>query len=403
MVRSRTLIRLAVAMFVLAAPRLHAQPSTAGTPVADTHLAAESNPTVISDGAGGAFVGFKIAWRSAELPAEVAVARVLSSSGRHPEWTALPPPPAGSMLVSHFEQTRMLLAPQGRVLSFGDLTSTAQPQTHFVRRMEADGVDPNYGTFTPAYSYSLFSVLPRSDGGAMVFSKVPGSRNCLTTIVSPAGTAVQVFTPLTFNIYDSIGLGGERVTAVPSSGDGAIVGLWAAQLGGGGSQIDLIAVKLDGNGNAVWTPVHRVISIAAKDQVEQVMTTDAADGTIVAWRDGRSLTVGPDIYAVRLMADGTYAPGWPAGGKVISNAARAQYTPAIERRWCGRRMDRMDRRTRHAVRARCLLHTHPRRWLARAGVPRERRRPVHGGGKPDQRAARRRRQRRLLRGVARFA
>jgi len=323
---------LALAMILLAAPRLHAQTSTAGTPVAVTHLAAESYPTVISDGTGGAFIGFKVGWRSADLPTEIAIARVLASAGRHPEWTASPPQPPGSMLMSQFASTRILLAPQGRVLAFGDATSTSQPQAHFVRRMQADGVDPSFGTYAPDYSYSLFSVLPRSDGGATVFSRVPGSRNCLATVVSPTGTAIQIYTQMNFNVYDSFTFGGERVTAVPSGGDGAIMVEAAGALGGSTSQVDLIAVKLDGNGNAVWVPVYRVISSAAKDQLEQVMTTDAADGAIVAWTDGRSITtVAPDIYAVRLLADGTYAPGWPATGKIISNAARPQYTPAIER------------------------------------------------------------------------
>lgn len=100
------------------------------------------------------------------------------------------------------------------------------------------------------------------------------------------------------------------------------------------TQIDLVAVRLDANGNMLWNPVYRVVSSAAKDQTEQVMATDDADGTIIAWRDDRSLTR-PDIYALRLMADGTFAPGWPASGTVVSNLARSQYTPAIERDGAG--------------------------------------------------------------------
>jgi hypothetical protein len=81
----------------------------------------------------------------------------------------------------------------------------------------------------------------------------------------------------------------------------------------------------------MWDPNLRIITNATKDQVEQVMTTDAADGTIVAWRDGRSLTVGPDIYAVRLTSAGNVAAGWTGDGKSICSAALSQYAPVIER------------------------------------------------------------------------
>jgi hypothetical protein len=169
----------------------------------------------------------------------------------------------------------------------------------------------------------------------MVFSKLAGSVNCLATILSPTGTAVQNYTQMNFNLYDGLVLSGDRVTAVPSGGDGAIVCLWAAALSGAASQVDLIAVRYDANGAMVWDPVHRVISQAAKDQTEQAMTIDGADGAIVAWRDNRSPTASPDIYAVRLLANGAVAPGWTTSGTAISNAARAQYTPAIERDGAG--------------------------------------------------------------------
>src|ERR1051325_8635152 len=87
---------LATASILLAAASAHAQTATAGTPVSDTHLADESHAGVLADGTGGAYVGYKIAYRSASFPAEIAVARVLPAAGRHPDWSPLPMPPTGS-------------------------------------------------------------------------------------------------------------------------------------------------------------------------------------------------------------------------------------------------------------------------------------------------------------------
>src|SRR5436190_21124621 len=91
---ARVRATLVVAMLITAS-RTHAQTATAGTPVADTHLAAETNASVLPDGARGAYVGFKIAWRSASLPAEIAAGHVTAWAGRERGRIALPVGPGG--------------------------------------------------------------------------------------------------------------------------------------------------------------------------------------------------------------------------------------------------------------------------------------------------------------------
>jgi len=110
---------------LLSASRTQAQTATAGTPVAGTHLAAENFASVLSDGASGAYVGFKIAYRGPSLPAEIAVAHITASAGRDPGWVALPMIPAGSLpQTAPPGASHLLRGPGGDVLAFADYAST---------------------------------------------------------------------------------------------------------------------------------------------------------------------------------------------------------------------------------------------------------------------------------------
>src|SRR5689334_19379016 len=328
MVRSRTILCLAA--LALLAPRLHAQTSTAGTPVAATHLAAESNPTVLADGTGGAFVGFKIAYRSPSLPADVAVARVLASGGRHPEWTALPPLPAGSLpQTSPSGPSRLLVAPQGKVFTFADYAVSVPADGLIVRELNGQGADPSYPGYSPNNAYSVFNVVPRSSGGMMLVGKLPGSINCFVTVVDANGAGTEVLDPIP--VGTSFSFSGDRIAAVPSGSDGAIATLLFPFVNNvPGNNIDLIAVKIDATGQLAWNPVYRILAATINNQWEQVVTSDGADGIIVAWLDMRTTAGNGDIYASRLLPDGTLAAGWTNGGKALATGTAAQSGEAIE-------------------------------------------------------------------------
>src|ERR1051325_10642155 len=319
---------LATASILLAAASAHAQTATAGTPVSDTHLADESHAGVLADGTGGAYVGYKIAYRSASFPAEIAVARVLPSAGRHPDWSPLPMTPAGSLAQTNPPgPSRLLRAPQGEVLAFADFGTTSTPQD-VVRERATLGADPADPGFKPSYSYNVFNVVSRSDGGALILSKALGSINLLATVVSPSGAGTEVFTPLSLSNGVTATLGGDRLAAVPSGVDGGIAVILLPQINLSATGIDMVAVRVDGTGHPVWLPAHRVVTSAPRDQMEEVAVSDGADGVIIAWRDDQNIPTGSDIYTVRLLSTGAVATGW-GGGKTIAMVAGAQYAPSI--------------------------------------------------------------------------
>jgi len=324
---ARVRATLVVAMLITAS-RTHAQTATAGTPVADTHLAAETSASVLPDGAGGAYVGFKIAYRSPSLPAEIAVGHVLASAGRDPGWAALPMMPAGSLPQNAPPgPSHVLLAPGGNVLAFADFSSASTPKD-IVREVGASGAVPGYPGFQPAYAYNVFDAVSRSDGGTLILSKALGSLNLLATVVTAAGAGTEVFTPLDVSNGLVTTVQGDQLVGVPSGVGGAIA-VMLEPFVGGATQVDIIAVRVDGAGNPVWSDTWRTITSAGFDQRDPVAVSDGADGVIVAWDDARSLSMSTDIYALRLLANGALAPGWISGGKPISFRAGAQFQPAI--------------------------------------------------------------------------
>jgi hypothetical protein len=290
-------------------------------------LAAETQASVTADGSGGAYVGFKIAWRSASLPAEIAVARVTASGGPNPDWTALPMLPAGSMPQNAPPgASRVVRGPGDNVLVFADFSSTSAPKD-IVRELGASGAAPGYPGFQATYDYNAFGAVSRSDGGVLILSKALGSINLLATVVTAAGAGTEVFTPLDLSNGITAVVGGEQLVAVPSGVDGGIA-VFLLPFIGGATGVDIVTVRVDGAGQPVWVPPFRVITSAPFDQRDQVAVSDGADGAVIAWTDNRASTA-PDIYAGRLLANGTVAPGWVSGGKAICSRTANQFLPAI--------------------------------------------------------------------------
>ncbi|MFI5371587.1 MAG: hypothetical protein ACHQ52_08520 [Candidatus Eisenbacteria bacterium] len=70
------------------------------------------------------------------------------------------------------------------------------------------------------------------------------------------------------------------------------------------------------NGEALFTDTHR--------QIQPQLVVDGSGGAIAVWEDDR---VDPetDLYAKRLLADGTFDPGWPATGAPVTTAPSSQF------------------------------------------------------------------------------
>lgn len=130
---------------------------------------------------------------------------------------------------------------------------------------------------------------------------------------------------------------GGRV-ACPSTGDqmtprlvresaNGVLAVWMETRSG--EQPGLFAIRLtaDGTPEAGWPAAGLRVSSERAGQTLPAVTSDGADGALVAWCDLR--TPNGDIYAQRIDAAGTIAVGWPAGGLAVCANASSQYGPAI--------------------------------------------------------------------------
>jgi hypothetical protein len=92
-------------------------------------------------------------------------------------------------------------------------------------------------------------------------------------------------------------------------------------------QYDIYGQRVDENGAIIWTPGGISICSAADNQYDISMVADGTGGAIITWQDLRSGT--PDIYAQRILIDGTGTARWTTDGVAICEASDSQYEPDL--------------------------------------------------------------------------
>jgi len=91
----------------------------------------------------------------------------------------------------------------------------------------------------------------------------------------------------------------------------------------------LLVARVNGQGTlqSGWPSTGLALASAAGQQRLAAMTGDGAGGALVAWYDTRSGS--GDIYAQRFTASGAIGSGWPAAGLAACSQGSEQYAPAI--------------------------------------------------------------------------
>ena len=92
---------------------------------------------------------------------------------------------------------------------------------------------------------------------------------------------------------------------------------------------DVYAARILATGSPApgWPEGGSRIAAATGDTAGPVVTTDGAGGAFVAWQAKRAAT--RDIYAQHVTGAGTLAPGWPGDGLVVSGAPGDQVDPLV--------------------------------------------------------------------------
>jgi len=119
----------------------------------------------------------------------------------------------------------------------------------------------------------------------------------------------------------------QRSPALAADGQGGAFVAWRDRRNG--PDFDLYAQRIRGDGSTApgWPPEGLSISTAAGDQVEPKAIAGASGAWIVAWTDGRDAS--SDIYAQSVTDAATLAPGWSDQGNPVCTAPGDQISPAL--------------------------------------------------------------------------
>lgn len=118
------------------------------------------------------------------------------------------------------------------------------------------------------------------------------------------------------------------VLRIVSDGSGGAIVIWDDLRNGDTGDIYAIRVLSDGSIPSEWVPNGTPVRVADAGQTEITVDTDGAGGAIVAWMDNQATqTTKRDIYAQRVTINGTLA--WVAAGVPVCQADNDQESPKL--------------------------------------------------------------------------
>src|SRR5262245_25658312 len=129
-----------------------------------------------------------------------------------------------------------------------------------------------------------------------------------------------------------------RLPFIISDGTGGAYVIWTEARDYASSNEDLYMQRVAAAGEIApgWPPDGVAVSTAPEVQSpghRYGFVLDGLGGVIVAWSDTRDLNTpngtSADIYAQRMLGNGTIAPGWPANGLAISRRPGYEFLPAL--------------------------------------------------------------------------
>jgi hypothetical protein len=237
-------------------------------------------------------------------------------------------------------QCVMALAPDmkgGAVMVWADpctlITSSAQPRlllafhaTHVLRRGDVDPAWPSPANVLINTSDIGASVLPDSLGGA--YLAWPDIRNVPTTgrdlyvhHLKSNGSLDPAWPAGGLLICNAIK--NQNSPLLASDGHGGLIAAWSDRRDSATTGSDIYAAHVRSNGtlDPAWPANGAVVCNALKTQSMNAIIPDGQGGAILGWTDFR---IGSDVYAMRVRADGTVDPAWPANGVAVAATADAE-------------------------------------------------------------------------------
>jgi hypothetical protein len=277
------------------------------------------NPTITSDGAGGAIV----TWFDNRGGSNYDIYAQRVNAAGVPQWTAN----GVALCTATGDQLYPTIVSDGSAGAIATWEDTRSGNYDiYTQRVNAAGV-PQWtanGVALCSAANSQFNPTIASDGagGAIVTwydLRGGATYDIYAQRVNAAGAPQWAANGVVLcNAANS-----QTLPTIVSDGSGGAVVAW--QDNRGGSNYDIYAQRVNAAGTTVWLPNGVALCTAAGDQLSPTLASDAAGGAIVSWYDLRSGT--DDVYAQRVNGGG--APQWTANGVALSTAAGDQYGQVV--------------------------------------------------------------------------
>jgi hypothetical protein len=351
-------------------------------------------PQILADGAGGAFVVWREARNYSLTGTDVYLQRISASGTIPPGWPAgalpvcaapkdqnpyaLAPDGQGGVLVvwDDFRNTGSGGTGQDlyaqRVLADGSIApgwiengvpACTAPAFQSLPAIAPDGAGGAYIAWEDERDYAthlrdIYAQHLTSDGVVAQGWPVNGLAVCNDPADAGAGGIVADGSGGVVVVWGDLRRGVVDVYAQHLLADGSLAPGWAANglLVAPGSTVRQVAAddaggfyvgcatfssldlvyrvqrfSFEGTRAPGWPEAGVVVCGAADNRGGLRMAADGLGGMLLAWYDYRPPTTGGEIYAARVLADGSLAPGWTVDGTRVSDATSpsVEYTPDI--------------------------------------------------------------------------
>ncbi|MBI3194008.1 MAG: T9SS type A sorting domain-containing protein [Ignavibacteriae bacterium] len=284
-----------------------------------TAMLNQYSPTITSDGAGGAI----ITWRDSRGATDDIYAQRINSIGVV-QWTA------NGVVISNAakDEERPVIISDGSGGAIivwhyefdpNDIDLYAQRiNSASVVQWTANGVPIS----TVPYKQQYPTLTSDGAGGAIITWHDFGNGNNWNIYAQRINSA-GVVQWATNGVAISSAINDQTWATITSDGTGGAIIAWHDGRSGGFP--DIYAQRINSAGEVQWTVDGVAISTAANSQEYPQITSDGVGGAIIAWSDTRSVNY--DIYAQRINGGGVVQ--WTDNGTAISTATVHQYVPKI--------------------------------------------------------------------------
>jgi hypothetical protein len=274
---------------------------------------AQSNPVLVSDGAGGAIV----AWQDFRSNNVLDIYAQRINADGYGQWT-------GNGIPICTGKTGVALnkiipdGSGGAIVAWHDMRNASNDI--FAQRVDASGGvqwTANGVTVCGATGSQMYPTLVSDDAGGAIITwqdARSGTNDIYAQRLNASGTAQWAADGIVVCNATQY----QTSPQIVADGSGGAIIAWTDHRNT--IDYDVYAQRLDASGNPQWTGGGVIVSATTGNQMSCQLAPEGSGESIVLWIDYRSTTA--DVYAQRLNASG--APQWTANGVAVCTAADNQ-------------------------------------------------------------------------------